>query len=394
MRLRALTAMEAQKVRDELEELRATIADLKDLLSSDGRILEIVLEELEAIREKYGDARRTEIIAPVDGLTTEDLIVEEDMVVTVSHQGYVKRNPITQYRAQRRGGKGVTGMGTKLEDFVEHLFVASTHAYVLFFTNLGRVHWLKVYELPQVGRAARGKALVNVLNLGAGERVQAALPVRSFDDVADSFIVISTRSGVIKKTEMKAYANPRRGGIIAINLDKSDEVIAARRTNGEQEILIASKSGKGIRFHEREVRPMGRTASGVLGIHLTGSDEVVGMEILSPTHKILTATANGYGKRTPLEEYRTQKRGGQGIITIRTSDRNGEVVGIAQVSEEDEVMLITDGGKVLRCKVAGISSMGRATQGVRLIDCGPGEKLVSVARLAEDDEPSPSENSS
>lgn len=385
MRLRALTALEAKKVHDELAEVRATIADLKSLLASDERILEVVLGELQEIREHYGDERRTEIIAPLDGLTTEDLIAEEDMVVTVSHQGYVKRNPITQYRAQRRGGKGVTGMGTKEEDFVAHLFVASTHAYILFFTNLGRVHWVKVYELPLAGRTARGKALVNVLNLSAGERVQTALPVKSFEDVEGSYIVLCTRSGVIKKTEMRAYSNPRRGGIIAINLDEADEVISACCTNGEQEILISTKSGKAIRFHESDVRAMGRGAAGVRGITLSDDDAVVGMEILSPGHEILTATGNGYGKRTPLDEYRTQKRGGQGIITIRTSERNGDVIGIVQVSEEDEVMLITDGGKVLRCKVSGISSMGRATQGVRLIDCAEGESLVSIARMAEED---------
>jgi DNA gyrase subunit A len=383
MRLRALTALERQKVLDELEEVRAKIADLKQLLASDERVLEVVLEELQEIRERFGDERRTELGAAIEGISTEDLIVEEDMVVTVSHLGYIKRNPLTQYRAQRRGGKGVKGMEARQEDFVERLFVASTHAYILFFTTRGRAHWLKVHELPQLGRAARGKALVNVLHLAEGERVQATLPVRSFD--AEEFVLLCTRKGVIKKTRLDAYSNPRRGGIIAINLDHDDELIAACRTNGQQEVTIASKEGKSIRFPESQVRPMGRTAAGVRGMSLLAADEVVGMEILSPGATILTITRNGYGKRTPLEAYRLQKRGGQGVITIRTTERNGKVVGVAQVVDDDEVMMITDRGKVLRSRVAGISTMGRATQGVRVMNLGAGEKLVSVARLAERD---------
>jgi DNA gyrase subunit A len=384
MRLRALTALERQRVLDELEEIRARIEDLRGLLASDARILGVVVEELEEIREKYADARRTELGPPVEGISTEDLIVEEDMVVTVSHLGYVKRNPLTQYRAQRRGGKGVKGMEAREEDFVERLFVASTHAYILFFTNRGRVHWLKVHELPLLGRAARGKALVNVLQLQEGERVQATLPVRSFE-AAGEHIVLGTRKGVIKKTRLEAYSNPRRGGIIAINLDEDDELIAAARTSGSQEILLASRNGKSIRFPEVQVRPMGRAATGVRGMTLGEGDRVVGMEILSPGATILTATENGYGKRTPLGDYRLQRRGGQGVITIRTSARNGPVVAVAQVVDDDEVMFITDGGKVLRSPVAGISIMGRATQGVRLMNLRPGEKLASMARLAERD---------
>jgi DNA gyrase subunit A len=386
MRLRALTALERQKVLAELAELRAKIEDLKGLLASDARILDVVVEELEEIRERFGDERRTEITGAVEGLTTEDLIVEEDMVVTVSHQGYVKRNPVTQYRAQRRGGKGLKGMETREEDFVERLFVASTHATILFLTNRGRVHWKKVYELPQLGRAARGKALVNLLQLGERERVQQALPVRQFDDGAEEYVLIATRRGVIKKTGLAAYSNPRRGGIIAVNLDEGDEVIGAARTSGGQEVILATRRGKSIRFPERQARPMGRTATGVRGVSLAEGDEVVGMEILSPGATILTATVRGYGKRTPLDDYRVQGRGGQGIITIRTSERNGPVVGVVQVLEDDEVMLITSGGKVLRCRVAGISTMGRATQGVRLMGLEGDEELVAVARLAERDD--------
>ncbi len=386
MRLRALTALERQKVLDELEELRARIAELKAILASDERILGVVLDELEEVKSEFGDDRRTEITEAVEGLTTEDLIVEEDMVVTISHQGYVKRNAVTQYRSQRRGGKGLKGMKTKEEDFVADLFVASTHAWILFFTNRGRVHWKKVHELPQLGRAARGRSLANVLQLQEGERVQTVLPVRSFEESSEEFIIIATRRGVIKKTALPAYSNPRRGGIIAINLDESDEVIGARRTTGSQEVILASKSGKSIRFPEDQARAMGRTAAGVRGMTLKEGDEVVGMEILQPGATILTVTANGYGKRTPLEDYRVQNRGGQGIITIRTSARNGEVVGVAQVVAEDQVMLITDGGKVLRCPVSGISQMGRATQGVRMMEMGAEEQIVAMARLAESEE--------
>jgi DNA gyrase subunit A len=385
MRLRSLTQMEAQRVRNELEEVLARIADLDDLLASDERILDVIVEELEEIREKYGDERRTVLGPAVEGIDTEDLIVEEEMVVTVSHHGYIKRNPLTQYRAQRRGGKGVKGMDAREEDFVERLFVASTHAYILFFTTRGRVHWLKVHELPQLGRAARGRSLSNVLQLAENERVQATLPVRSFEGADGGYVILGTRKGVVKKTQLSAYSNPRRGGIIAINLSDDDELIAAIRTTGEQEVLIASKNGKSIRFPEDQVRPMGRTAAGVRGMGLGVGDEVVGMEILSPGATILTVTEKGYGKRTPLEEYRLQKRGGQGVITIRTTARNGKVARAVQVVDDDEVMLITDGGKVLRCPVSGISTMGRATQGVRVMKLKTGESLVSMARLAESD---------
>jgi DNA gyrase subunit A len=388
MRLRALTALERQRVLDELEEIRAKIADLADLLASDVRILDVAVKEIQAISDRFGDDRKTELVGPVEGISTEDLIVEEDMVVTVSNNGYIKRNPLTQYRAQRRGGKGVKGMAAREADFVERLFVASTHAYILFFTTRGRAHWLKVHELPQLGRAARGRALNNVLHLAEGERVQATLPVRSFDDVDvdGDFVLLCTRKGVIKKSPLTAFSNPRRGGIIAINLDSEDELIAACRTNGSQEVTIASRGGKSIRFPEGQVRPMGRAAAGVRGMTLSEGDEVVGMEILSPGATILTVTEKGYGKRTPLEDYRLQRRGGRGVITIRTSARNGKVVRVAQVVDDDEVMLITDGGKVLRCPVKGISTMGRATQGVRVMNLDSGERLASMARVAERDE--------
>ncbi|MFP6656374.1 MAG: DNA gyrase subunit A, partial [Myxococcota bacterium] len=385
MRLRALTAMERQRVLDELAALREKIADLKDLLASDDRILVVVLDEIREVNDKFGDERRTELTEAIDGITNEDLIVEEDMVVTLSHLGYIKRNPVTLYRQQRRGGKGARGMSTREEDFVRHLGVASTHAYLLFFTNLGRLHWLKVHELPQLGRAAKGKAIVNVLQLQADERVQTMLPVRRFDDAADEFIILSTAKGVIKKTSLHAFANPRKAGIIAINLSDGDELIAAGRSGGDDDVLLATSAGKSIRFKETDARAMGRTASGVRGISLSDGDEVIGMEILSGDAQILTTTQHGFGKRTPLDDYRPQRRGGQGIINIRANERNGPVIGIAQVVDEDDVMLITDGGKVLRCPVSGISSMGRATQGVRVMNLDSGEKLVSISRLAEGD---------
>ena len=386
MRLRSLTAMERQKIIDELQELRATIADLKDLLGSDARILEVVISEVREVAEKFGDERRTQLTESVGGITNEDLIVEEDMVVTLSHLGYIKRNPVTLYRAQRRGGKGAKGMETRSEDFVRHLGVASTHAYLLFFTNQGRVHWLKVHALPQLGRAAKGKAIINVLQLGEGEQVQTMMPVRSFDETGDEeFIILCTRKGVIKKTSISAYANPRKAGIIAINLSDDDELISAGRSYGNNQVLVASRSGKAILFDESDARPMGRTATGVRAISLADGDEVVGMEVIHAGAKVLTVTENGYGKRTKLDDYRVQKRGGQGIINIKTSARNGPVVGLAQVVDEDDVMLITDGGKVLRCPVDGISVMGRATQGVRVMDLSQDERLVAVSRLAEGD---------
>ena len=383
MRLRALTQMEREKILDELAELRQKIADLEALLASDAKVLDVVIEEIEEVTEKYGDERRTEIVGAIEGISNEDLIVEEDMVVTLSHLGYIKRNPITQYRAQRRGGKGSRGMATRDEDFVRHLFIASTHAYVLFFTNKGRVHWIKVHALPQLGRAAKGKAIVNVLNLQPDEVVQTMLPVRDFNDVAGDYILLSTRKGSIKKTALSQFSNPRRAGIIAINLSDDDELIGAGRTNGENEVIVATSSGKSISFPESDVRPMGRSAGGVRGIALGDDDQVVGMEILSPGATILTVTRNGYGKRTPLDDYRVQKRGGQGIIGIRANERNGDVVGVAQVVDSDEIMLITSGGKVLRCPVDTISTMGRATQGVRVMNLDPGEEIVSVERLVE-----------
>ena len=290
------------------------------------------------------------------------------------------------YRAQRRGGKGKTGVGTKNEDVVTHLFVASTHAWLLCFTNRGRVHWLKVHELPQLGRGARGKSLANLLHLAEGEKISEVLPVRSFDE--GGFVVLCTRKGTIKKTVLEQYSNPRRSGIIAVNLGEDDELIGAARTTGEDEILVSTRSGKAIRFHESQVRAMGRTAAGVKALKTRADDCAVSMELLRPGRSILTLTENGFGKRSALEDYREQNRGGQGIITIKTTERNGPVAGILQVADGDEVMMISDQGKIIRMKVDGIPIMGRNTQGVRLMVMNPGEHVVSVARLAEADDES------
>jgi DNA gyrase subunit A len=306
------------------------------------------------------------------------------MVVTITHRGYAKRHVPRLYRAQRRGGKGKVAASTADEDFVEQVIVASTHAYLLCFTNLGRVYWLKVFELPELSRAAKGKALVNLLRLGEGERIEAILPVRDFDE--GGFVVLATRQGTIKKTELAAFANPRPSGIIAINISEGDELIAAARTTGAEQILLATQDGKSIRFGEAQVRPMGRSATGVRGISTREGDATVGMEVLKPGKTILTVSENGFGKRTPLEDYREQNRGGQGIITIKTTERNGKVVGILQVSDGDEIMLITNGGKMIRTRVGEIPTMSRNTQGVRLMEPSEGEIVVSVAKLAEEDE--------
>ena len=319
-------------------------------------------------------------------LSVEDLIVEEDMVVTVSHSGYIKRNPVSLYRAQRRGGKGRTGMRPKEEDFVESLFVASTHHYILTFTDRGKVYWLKVHEIPQGGRAARGKAIVNLLNLEAGEKVMTILPVKAFTE--GKYIITATRKGTVKKTELMAYSHPRQGGIIALTIDDEDSLIAARLTDGSMDILLASRSGKSIRFPETDARPMGRTARGVRGMMLDQNDCLIGMEVVTDATAatLVTVTENGYGKRTNLDQYRVQSRGGKGIITIKTSERNGKVVDIKLADNDSDLMFITDRGKVLRTRVGALSVIGRNTQGVRLMVLEPDERIVAVARLAEKDE--------
>jgi len=384
MRLQRLTALEREKLITEYQELLKTISKYKAILGSEELVKNLVKDELKEIKEKYGDERRTQIIEEESEINVEDLIREEDMAVTISHSGYIKRNPTSLYRSQRRGGKGKIGMITKEEDFVETLFVASTHSYILFFTNKGKVYWLKVHEIPQAGRAAKGRAIVNILNLSPDEKVCSFLPVKEFKD--NKFVIMATKNGVVKKTNLDAFSNPRSTGIIAISIDEGDELVSTAITDGNKDILLALKNGNSIRFKEEDVRPTGRGARGVTGVSLEQGDEVVGMEVLSEGATILTVTENGYGKRTELDEYRCQRRGGKGIITIKTSERNGKVIGIMQVHEHDEVMIITSDGKVIRTEVNGIRVIGRNTQGVRLIDLEDNAKVVSIARIIEEEE--------
>ena len=386
MRLHRLTGLERDKIVAEYNEVIALIARLKEILASEVEILGIIKQELLDVRERFANPRRTEIIAKTGDLSLEDLIVEEDMVVTVSHTGYIKRNAVSLYRAQRRGGKGKTGMRPKEEDFVEHLFIASTHAYILVFTDLGKVYWLKVHEIPQGGRATRGKAIVNLLQLSNDEKVTSILPVKEF--VHGKYIVTATRHGVVKKSELMAYSNPRAGGIIALTIDEGDRLISTRLTDGSMDILLASSHGKAIRFPESDVRPMGRTSRGVRGMMLEKDDSIIGMEVVTDATAatLVTVTENGYGKRTDLDEYRIQSRGGKGIITIKTTERNGNVVDIKLVNDESDLMFITDRGKVLRTGVSTLSVIGRNTQGVRLMVLESGERIVAVATLAEKDE--------
>jgi DNA gyrase subunit A len=384
MQLQRLTGLERQKILDELAEILRQIERLRAILSSDKLLMEIIVSELRTIREKYGDDRRTQILADEGEFRIEDLIAEEDMAITVSNTGYIKRTAITNYRMQRRGGKGRIGMRTREEDFVSHLFVASTHAYIMIFSDRGRAYWLRVHEIPDVGPDGRGKAIANLVSMEEGERIAAMIAVKEFEE--DKFVVMGTRHGVIKKTELSAFSNPRAGGIIAMGVEEGDAVMAVQVSDGSGEIFIGTRDGMSIRFAEAEVRSMGRAAYGVRGISLREGDTVVAMEVLKPGGTILSVTEQGYGKRTGLDEYRVQSRGGVGIINIQTSERNGKVIGIAQVTDEDELMLITQQGKTLRMAAKDIRAIGRATQGVRLIDIEGEDRAVSIARLAEKDE--------
>jgi len=381
MRLQRLTGLEREKVLNDLKETHALIKKLRFLLEHEEEILKIIREELEEIRDKYGDPRRCEIIARSAELRVEDLIAEEEMVITISHSGYIKRNAVSLYRAQQRGGRGVTGMGTKEEDFVERLFVAQTHDFILFFTNIGKVYWLKVHEIPQAGRAARGKAIINLLQISSAETITATLPVREFDE--SKYIIMATRRGVVKKTSLAAYGHPRSTGIMALSLDAGDQLIRVGITNGDHDILLGTRDGMAIRFHESEVRPMGRVSRGVKGISMRPEDEVMGMEVVNPGETLLTVTENGFGKRTKISEYPVQGRGGKGVITIKTTERNGEVINVRQVSDDDDLMIITRKGQIIRMKIVGVSVIGRNTQGVKLIGIESGDKVTGVATLAE-----------
>ena len=384
MRLQRLTGLERDKILQEHKETVELIAQLRAILANEKEIYRIITDELKEIKEKYGDERRTQIVNHTEEISIEDLIVEEDMAVTISHEGYIKRNPVTLYRAQRRGGKGKIGTTTKEEDFVEYLFIASTHSYILFFTTIGKVYWIKVHELPQATRAARGRPIVNLLNLEPGEKVSAFLSVREFQE--GRFVVFATKKGLIKKTELMSYANPRSNGIRAIALEDRDEVIGVRLTDGQQEMILSTADGQSIRFKEEQVRPTGRGTYGVVGMRLDEGDALVSMEILSLGAAILTVSENGFGKRTEMDEYRLQSRGGKGIITMKTTDKTGRVVGVQQVTEDDQLMLVTNKGKIIRLRIKDIRVIGRNTQGVHLIDLEEGERVVSLARVAEKEE--------
>ena len=384
MQLQRLTGLERQKVLDELAALQKEIARLREILSSERLLLEIVVHELKQVRDKFGDNRRTEIMEAEGELRIEDLIADEDVAITVTDTGYIKRTPISTYRSQNRGGKGRIGMRTREEDVVNHLFVASTHSYMMVFSDRGRAYWLKVHEIPDVGADGRGKSIANLVQMEEGEKIAAMLPVLEFDE--GHFVVMGTSKGTVKKTELSAFKYPRAGGIIAMGIDEGDSVMAVQLSDGESEIFIGTRNGVAIRFKEADVRPMGRTAYGVRGIELREDDTVVAMEVVKPTGTLLTVTEKGYAKRTELDEYRVTRRGGMGIKNIEVTDKNGPVVGIAQVHDNEELLVITEQGKILRTPAAEIRSIGRATQGVRVMNLEDDDTIVSVALVEKDEE--------
>src|SRR5947208_551120 len=381
MQLQRLTGLERQKILDELAELLKTIERLRAILASERLLMQIIVDELKEVREGYGDDRRTQIIDESGEISIEDLIAEEDMAISVTNTGYIKRTAISTYRSQRRGGKGRIGMRTRDEDFVSHLFVASTHAYIMIFSDRGRAYWLKVHEIPDVGPGGKGKAVANLVSMEEGEKIAAMLAVKEFED--NKFVVMGSSRGEVKKTALSAFSNPRAGGIIAMGVEKGDAVIAVQVTDGNAEMFIGTRKGMAIRFDEGDVRPMGRAAYGVRGISLRDDDYVVAMEVVRPGGTLLTVTERGYGKRTEIDEYRVQSRGGVGVSNISTSERNGSVVGVAYVQEGDELLVITQQGMIIRMQTNDVRSIGRATQGVRLIDIEPDDKVVSIARLVE-----------
>ena len=381
LQLQRLTAMERQKIIDELAEIQRRIAGYLEILGSDTVLRKVVVTELQVVREKFGDERRTALAGPVSQISIEDLIADEDMIVTVTHNGFLKRTPADTYSQQSRGGRGRIGMGTRSDDFVEQLFIGSTHSYVLAFTNLGRVYWVKVYNIPDAGTTGKGKHIANLVNLQPDEHVQAFLPVREF--VAGRYIVMATRDGVIKKCDLSVFDHPLSRGIIAIALDEGDELISARIIDGEPEIFVATYEGKAIRFVTEDARAMGRPARGVRAIRLDKGDRVIGMRCVSPEHLILSVTENGYGKRTKLEHYRLTRRGGKGVINIKTSKRNGKVLAIMKVSQDDEAMLITRSGKIIRIGSDKIRATGRAAQGVRLVALEKGDQVAAAAVLRD-----------
>jgi DNA gyrase subunit A len=381
MQLRRLTGLAREKLEEELADLYEKIAYYRSILADEHKLLEIIKEELLQIKEKHADTRRSQISNSEDKLELEDLIEEEDVVITISHTGYIKRMPSDTYKSQKRGGRGITAMTTKEEDFVEQIFTTSTHNYMIFFTNKGKCYRLKVYDIPEAGRQAKGTAIVNLLNITGDEKITTVIPVASFDD--ELFLMAATRLGVVKKTPLAEYDTSRRDGIIAINLENNDELIGVQLTDGKQDILLVTAGGQAIRFAEEEARPMARATKGVRGIKLMDDDFVVGMEVARENSELLVITANGYGKRTPLEEYRQQARGGKGVFTVRPSARNGEIVGALVVQQDEEIMAISREGIIIRIKVSDISSMGRTTQGVTIMKVAESDTVVAMARVAD-----------
>ena len=384
MRLYQLTGLERDKIEAEYLELIKLISYLRDLLASREKLFGVIKADLIEVKKQYADQRVTSLVPDEGEVNIEDLIADRGYVITISHTGYIKRTAVSTYKAQRRGGKGVAGMETKEEDYVEHLFVANTHDYILFFTSAGRVYWEKVYEIPEASRASKGKALVNMLNVQSGETIAAMVKVREFAE--SQFIVFATEKGVVKKTNLGAFSNPRSAGIIAIAIDEGDRLIGVKQTEGHNEIVLTTHDGMSIRFKEEELRDQGRDTRGVCGITLEGDDKVVGLEIVDPRATFLVCTENGYGKRTGFDEYRVQKRSGKGLMTIRTSDRNGPIVGAHAVQEGDALMLITAQGQMIRMPVADVRTISRVTQGVRLINLDQGDKLVAATTVEPEDD--------
>ena len=385
MRLQRLTSMEVDKVVAEHQAVLEQIADLESILGDEDRRMTIIKDELLEVQQRYGDERRTEIIPEAGDFSVEDMIADEDMVITVSHNGYIKRSPSSQWRRQRRGGRGMQGATTREDDFVEHLFIATSHAYILFFTDRGKCYWLKVHEIPQVGRLSRGRAIVNLIGCESGEKLQAFVAVREFPE--DSFVVMATRKGKVKRTSLAAYSKPRRGGIYAIDIVEGDELIEAKISNGENDVILGTRAGKSIRFQESDARPMGRKTRGVRGITLAGPDDyVVGMIVVRREGTVLVVTDNGFGKRTDVSAYRVQHRGGKGVLTLRTTDRIGKMLAMMEVVETDDLMIITDSGVMIRLPVKDIRTTGRATQGVRVIRLDEKAGIASISRVMEEEE--------
>ncbi|MDN3511243.1 MAG: DNA gyrase subunit A [Candidatus Jettenia sp.] len=382
MKLQRLTGLEQEKIEEEYKKLCADIKEYEAILANEKLVLAIIKKDIEEVKERFGDKRRTEIVNAITELNLEDLIAEENVAVIITHEGYIKRLPLTSYRKQHRGGKGVTGAEMKEGDFIEHLFVASTHDYILFFTDQGRVYWQKVYDIPQMGRTSKGRALINLLELKEDENVTSLIPVRDFDERQ---LVMATSNGIIKKTPLCAYGNPKKGGIIAITLDEGDKLICVKLTNGKQDIILGTEQGKAVRFSETDVRTMGRVTHGVKGITLKDGDKVRGMVIVDENASLLTVCEHGFGKRTDFGEYSAQHRGGQGVINIKTTDRNGKVVALLDVRDEDELIMITAKGMVIRTSVNTVRAIGRNTQGVKLFSVVEDDKLVSVARVVPEE---------